>query len=141
MGFIQKEWLVYFYEADEYPYPEWLQFLKKGFKHCGALNFDPEKNVWIHLEYTHAGIKHSLLSKEQLENMLFYLKDYEVLRCPEKEQWQLFRIKDMTCVSFIMRLIGFYKWYILTPYQLYCALIKAGYKSFNEKIKDPNVKN
>jgi hypothetical protein len=73
--------------------------------------------------------------------MLFYLKDYEVLRCPEKEQWQLFRIKDMTCVSFIMRLIGFYKWYILTPYQLYCALIKAGYKSFNQKIKDPNVKN
>ena len=29
-----------------------------------------------------------------------------------------------------MRLIGYYKWWIFTPYQLYCALIKAGYKSF-----------
>jgi hypothetical protein len=49
MGHIQKEWLVYFYEADEYPYPEWLQFLKKGFKHCGALNFDPEKNKQMNI--------------------------------------------------------------------------------------------
>jgi len=72
--------------------------------------------------------------------MFFYLKDYKLLRCPVKNDWHLLRIKDLTCVAFIMRLIGFYKWYIFTPYQLYCALIKAGYKSFWDKTKDPNDK-
>jgi len=130
MGHIQKEWLVYFYEADEYPYPEWLQFLKKGFKHCGAISYNSKHDSWIHLEYTHAGIRLSHLDKKELEDMLAYLKQFKVLRCPVKDQWHLIRFKDLTCVAFMMRLIGFYKWYIITPYQLYCALIKQGYKSF-----------
>ena len=130
MGSVQKEWLVYFYEADEYPYPDWLQFLKKGFKHCGAISYNSKHDSWIHLEYTHAGIRLSHLDKKELEDMLDYLKQFKVLRCPVKDQWHLIRFKDLTCVAFMMRLIGFYKWYIITPYQLYCALIKQGYKSF-----------
>lgn len=130
MGSVQKEWLVYFYEADEYPYSDWLQFLKKGFKHCGAISYNSKHDSWIHLEYTHAGIRLSHLDKKELEDMLDYLKQFKVLRCPVKDQWHLIRFKDLTCVAFMMRLIGFYKWYIITPYQLYCALIKQGYKSF-----------
>ena len=130
MGSVQKEWLVYFYEADEYPYPDWLQFLKKGFKHCGAISYNSKHDSWIHPEYTHAGIRLSHLDKKELEDMLAYLKQFKVLRCPVKDQWHLIRFKDLTCVAFMMRLIGFYKWYIITPYQLYCALIKQGYKSF-----------
>ena len=141
MGSVQEEWLIYFYEASDHPYPEWLRFLKKGFKHCGALSYNSKNDIWVHLEFTHAGIRLSFLEKKELESMLGYLKQFKVLRCPVKNEWHMLRIKDTTCVTFIMRLIGFYKWYILTPYQLYCALIKAGYKSFNQKIKDPNVKN
>ena len=76
-------------------------------------------------------------SKDEVEDILGFLKQYKVLRCPVKDDWKLLRIKDITCVSWIMRLIGFYRWWIFTPYQLYCALIKAGYKSFYEP-KDPN---
>jgi len=89
MGHIQKEWLVYFYEADEYPYPDWLQFLKKGFKHCGAISYNSKHDSWIHLEYTHAGIRLSHLDKKELEDMLAYLKQFKVLRCPVKDQWHL----------------------------------------------------
>jgi hypothetical protein len=130
MGFIQTEWLVYFYEADNHPYSDWLRFLKKGYKHCGALSYYHAKDTWVHLEFTHAGIKLSYLDKKEVEDTFHYLSNFKMLRCPVRDQWHLLRIKDLTCVSFIMRLIGFYKWYIFTPYQLYCALIKAGYKSF-----------
>jgi len=140
MGSVQKEWLVYFYESPNHPYSDWLRFLKKGFKHCGAISYFSNIDCWVHLEFTHAGIRLSHLSKKELEDMFFYLKDYKLLRCPVKNDWHLLRIKDLTCVAFVMRLIGFYKWYIFTPYQLYCALIKAGYKSFWDKTKDPNDK-
>lgn len=133
MGYFQTEYLIYFYEAEDHPYSNWMKFLKKGFKHCGALSYYHEKDLWVQLEYTHSGIRMTYLNKEDVEVALNYLKNFKVLRCPIKEQWQLLRIKDITCVSFIMRLIGFYKWWIFTPYQLYCALRKAGYKSFWEK--------
>tara|TARA_A100000171_G_C2104952_1_gene131803 strand:+ start:145 stop:561 length:417 start_codon:yes stop_codon:yes gene_type:complete len=133
MGSVQKEWLIYFYEAKNHTYSDWLYFLKPGFKHCGGITYNADTDTWIHLEYTHAGIRLSFLDKKELEDMLAYLKYFEVLRCPVKDKWQLLRIKDMTCVSFVMRLIGFHKWWIFTPYQLYCALIKAGYKSFWEQ--------
>jgi hypothetical protein len=139
MGHIQTEWLIYFYESDDHSDSDWFTFLKKGFKHCGALSYSEKNDLWVHLEFTHLGIKLTYLEKKDIEDMLFYLKNFKVLRCPVKNQWHTLRIKDMTCVSFIMRLIGFYKWYIFTPYQLYCALIKAGYKSFwktNAKTKE-----
>jgi hypothetical protein len=133
MGSVQKEWLIYFYEAKNHTYSDWLYFLKPGFKHCGGITYNTDTDTWVHLEYTHAGIRLSFLDKKELEDMLAYLKYFKVLRCPVKDKWQLLRIKDMTCVSFVMRLIGFHKWWIFTPYQLYCALIKAGYKSFWEQ--------
>jgi len=73
------------------------------------------------------------LNKEQSKNLFAYLYDYEILVCPVKQDWHLFRIKELSCVSFVMRLIGFYRWYIITPWQLYCALRKAGYKRFWNK--------
>ena len=72
---------------------------------------------------------------EDCQKFLQYLYDYEILVCPIKDDWHLMRIKELSCVSFIMRLIGFYRWYIITPYQLYCALLKAGYKPFWNKSK------
>jgi len=142
MGYIQTEWLVYFYESDDHSDVDWFKFLKKGFKHCGALSYCEKHKLWIHLEFTHLGIKLTYLDKEDIETYFAYLKNFKVLKCPVKDQWHTLRIKDLTCVSFIMRLIGFYKWYIFTPYQLYCALIKAGYKSFwktNDKTKEKIV--
>ena len=32
MGFVQKEWLVYFYESELEPREDWLYFIKKGFR-------------------------------------------------------------------------------------------------------------
>jgi|TARA_R110002051_G_scaffold100647_1_gene171028 hypothetical protein len=138
MGFVQKEWLVYFYESDKDRYSDFMYFLKKGFKHCGAIGYVPDIKRWVHLEWTHEGITHHVLEEQEMANIISFLYDYKMLRCPVKTNHQLFRIKDFTCVSFIMKLIGFYKWYILTPYQLFCALQKNGYSSFYDNIRINN---
>ena len=141
MGYLQTEWLVYFYEADYHNKDDWLHFLKKDFKHCGAIGYDPHKDLWTHLEFTHQGISMEHLSDKDAHNFMAFFHRFKLLRCPVKYQWHNFRIKDVTCVTWIMRLIGFYRWYIFTPYQLYCALIKSGYKSFykaNDKKRKKN---
>ena len=63
MGSFQKEWLIYFYQAENYEYSDWLYFLRTGFKHCGGLTYNAEADQWVHLEFTHAGTKLSFLSK------------------------------------------------------------------------------
>lgn len=134
MGSVQKEWLVYFYEDGiRNRYSKYLFWLKPGFTHCGALQYDFDLKRWYHLQFTHAGIKLDVLTSTEANDIFSILYNFKILRCPIKDDWQFLRINALTCVSFIMRLIGFWKWYIFTPYQLYCALLKAGYKPFWEE--------
>ena len=46
----------------------------------------------------------------------------------------------MYCVSVIKSILGIKKPFIITPYQLYCALKKAGYKDYYDKIRRKNAK-
>ena len=143
MGSIQKEWLVYFYNARTVRYAKWTWWWKPkpGFSHCGALHYDTNVEKWLHVEFNHAGIETTILSPIAAENLFDKLYDFEILICPKKDDWHLMRIKELSCVSFIMRLIGFYRWWIVTPYQLYCALLKAGYSSFWQKRETNAKKN
>ena len=143
MGSVQKEWLVYFTDARTVRYAKWIWWWKPkpGFRHCGALHYDTNVEKWIHVEFNHAGIEITILSPIAAANLFDKLYDFEVLVCPKKDDWHLMRIKELSCVSFIMRLIGFYRWWIITPYQLYCALLKAGYSSFWQKRETNAKKN
>jgi hypothetical protein len=143
MGSVQKEWLVYFSDARTVRYAKWIWWWKPkpGFRHCGALHYDINVEKWLHVEFNHAGIETTILSPIAAENLFDKLYDFEILVCPKKDDWHLMRIKELSCVSFIMRLIGFYRWWIITPYQLYCALLKAGYSSFWQKRETNGKKN
>ena len=141
MGFVQKEWLIYFYENPKEERSPWLHFIKSGFRHCGALGYVQPIKRWVHLEWTHHGVRHILLDDDEMDKIISYMYDFKMLRCPVRRDWQLFRIKDMNCVSWIMRLIGYHRWYIFTPYQLYCALIKDGYSSFYNTNGQKKEKN
>ena len=136
-GSIQEEWLIYFHNTRTERYAKWIKWWKPpyGFAHCGALKYIPQHDVWEHIHFTHAGMRTEIISPKEANQFLDYLYDFEILVCPVKDDWHLMRIKELSCVSFIMRLIGFYRWYIITPYQLYCALLKAGYKPFWNKSK------
>ena len=106
MGFVQKEWLIYFYENPKEERSPWLHFVKKGFRHCGALGYVQPIQRWVHLEWTHMGVRHILLDDDEMNQIISYMYDFKMLKCPVKDLYQLLRIKDYTCVSFVMRLIG-----------------------------------
>ena len=49
MGSIQEEWLIYFHPATTKKYSKWTKWWcrKPNFGHCGALQYIPEKKIWI----------------------------------------------------------------------------------------------
>ena len=143
MGSIQEEWLIYFHPARTQRYSKWTKWWcrKPNFGHCGALQYIPEKKIWIDLQGTHNGIQVLILTPEEATDKLKYLHPYEILICPVKEDWHFTNLNLLSCVTLMMKLIGFYRWWIITPYQLYCALLNAGYKPFWNKSNKGNTKN
>ena len=143
MGSIQEEWLIYFHPARTQKYSKWTKWWcrKPNFGHCGALQNIHEKKIWIDLQGTHNGIQVLILTPEEATDKLKYLHPYEILICPVKEDWHFTNLNLLSCVTLMMKLIGFYRWWIITPYQLYCALLNAGYKPFWNKSNKGNTKN
>tara|TARA_B100000131_G_scaffold303164_1_gene326978 strand:- start:2776 stop:3168 length:393 start_codon:yes stop_codon:yes gene_type:complete len=129
MEYIQYQWIVYFYSPQKV---KWFQkWRKKGFHHCGAIRYDPEKKTWINLEVINSQVLLENLDREEVEKMIKGIKRLNgttvqltrriLTKNPSIFEWW---IKEHSCVSFVQRLIGMKRWFIFTPYQLYCALKK-----------------
>jgi|TARA_Y100000296_G_scaffold67492_1_gene80136 hypothetical protein len=141
MGSIQEEWLVYFFESkSRYSKYLWWWKHKPGFTHCGALKYIADKDVWEHIQGTHAGIRSEILDPNAASDLLAKLYHSKILVCPVKDDWHFVNLNLLSCVTFTMKLIGFYRWWIITPYQLYCALLNAGYKPFWKKRENHGQK-
>ena len=142
MGSIQTEWLIYFHPARTERYSKWTKWWcrKPNFGHCGALQYLPDQKIWIDLQGNHSGISLDILTEDEATTKLSYLYPYKILICPVKHDWHFANLNLLSCVSFMMKLIGFYRWWIITPYQLYCALRNAGYSSFWKKRENHGKK-
>ena len=108
----QNEWLVYFYENRDYH--RHTKFFKKGFKHCGVMGYDAEKKIWIISEYLFGKLNIEILNEDEVDK----ISKFPVIM----GSW----IKEHSCVSYVQRLIGWSRFWIFTPNQLYCALKKNG---------------
>jgi|TARA_R110000822_G_C15063127_1_gene467695 hypothetical protein len=131
MGFPQKEWLVYFYEASGHN--KSIRFFKKGYKHCGAIGYCVEKDIWIMQEFIYGKYNVEILEGKDVDTIFRFIKKVKgkVLKGTMKEDVKLGLprlfsswIKEHSCVSYVQRLLGMTYFWIFTPYQLFCALKK-----------------
>jgi hypothetical protein len=109
-----------------------MKWRKKGFHHCGGIKYDPQKKTWINFERIYGKLIIENLSKEEVDATLKKIKringriinktiEERAVKAPYIEWW----IKEHSCVSVIQNALGMNKWFIFTPYQLYCALNKS----------------
>lgn len=130
---IRSEWLIFFYTPFNPPwYTKWR---KKGYTHVGAISYQPDFKCWIMVEGLYGRLNIELMSNEEVQNVLSYVKRLHgmVIKGEEKitanfrgEWW----VKEHSCVSYMQRLLGLRKFWIFTPYQLFCALRKMGFTIF-----------
>ena len=129
----QNEWLVFFYQNEDYHRTH--RFFKKGYKHCGVMGYDPEKKVWIIVETLFSQLLIEVIEETKVDAIFRMIKQKKghIVKVPVKKKIPRFPvimgscIKEHSCVSYVQRLIGMSRFWVFTPYQLYCALKKDGY--------------
>ena len=127
---IRTKWLVFFYTPINPPwYTKWR---KRGFTHVGAMTFNAKHKCWVLVEGLYGRLNVEVLSRKQSEKVLSYVKRLHgiVLKGDEKDmpkfrgEWW---VKEHSCVSYMQRLLGLRKFFLFTPYQLFCALRKINF--------------
>tara|TARA_R100001463_G_scaffold85930_1_gene140852 strand:- start:4044 stop:4463 length:420 start_codon:yes stop_codon:yes gene_type:complete len=108
------------------------------------MTFNAEHKCWVMVEGLYGSLNVEILSKEESEKVLSYVKRLHgvILKGDENEnpnfrgEWW---VKEHSCVSYMQRLLGLRKFFIFTPYQLFCALRKMNFTIFVDariKTKD-----
>jgi len=129
----QNEWLVYFYESNDHH--RHIRFFKKGFKHCGVMGYEPHMKIWLLVEYNYGHLFVETLSKKEVDAIfrMIQIKKGHIIKVPVSYKLTGFPsfmgswIKEHSCVSYVQRLLGLNKFWIFTPYQLFCELKKKGF--------------
>jgi len=129
----QKRFIVFFLENEDYHRS--IRFFRKGFKHCGVLYYSEVTKHWYIAEYIYGQFLLEALSSKESTAFFQFLKNKKA-KCLNGEakfnhtgfpSFMKSWIKEHSCVSYVQRILGMNKWWIFTPYQLYCALKKMNF--------------
>ena len=93
-----------------------------------------KKKIWIISEYLFGKLNKEILNEEEVDKIfrLIQMQNGHILKVPIQDKISKFPvimgswIKEHSCVSYVQRLIGWSRFWIFTPNQLYCALKKNG---------------
>jgi len=99
------------------------------------MTFNTKHKCWVLVEGLYGRLNVEVLSKKKSEKVLSYVKRLHgiVLKGDEKEtpnfrgEWW---VKEHSCVSYMQRLLGLRRFWLFTPYQLFCALRKMNFTIF-----------
>tara|TARA_R100001129_G_C5319909_1_gene247353 strand:+ start:942 stop:1349 length:408 start_codon:yes stop_codon:yes gene_type:complete len=121
-----SRWVIYFIDRKS---QYWFDFFTKpGFRHCFIYGYDPLTNKWIAFDYALNGVFINILNTKQMlythHQILKKHKATAIVIESENKNKRLFNWVPMYCVSAIKYMIGMKNMFVITPYQLFCALKK-----------------
>jgi|TARA_R100000081_G_C4780543_1_gene151219 hypothetical protein len=135
------KWIICFCESKNIGI--WKYFTKHriGFSHVYAVNYDVELDLWKKIEFTTNGLVfHTLKGQKATELVLNMHLGGECVEIDVKDK-PIYMPRLFYCVSFIKHLCNVRKFWILTPYQLYCELRRLNGKVIfeaNDLLEQPN---
>lgn len=117
-------WIVCFCESKNYGLWKLFTFWRKGFGHVFAVRYDAYNKVWLMAECASEKINIDVMTDTEADEL--FCNMMELCTCVEVTDKRLKTQlpRWLYCVSFVKHLIGCNKWWIFTPYQLYCELLK-----------------
>tara|TARA_R100000278_G_scaffold8595_1_gene10563 strand:- start:2715 stop:3269 length:555 start_codon:yes stop_codon:yes gene_type:complete len=120
------KWIICFCESPNLGF--WKFFTKKHpkFSHAFAVQYFPELDQWIKIEFTTQGFNFIALQGENANELIAFM--ISECTCIEYEatSYPIWLPRLLYCVSFMKHLCNIRNIFILTPYQLYCELLKRG---------------
>ena len=129
-------WIVCFQKSPNIGIWRLFTLFRQDYGHVFAASYIIELDAWLRVEFASQRMRIELLVGEKSDELFYELMNSTV--CVEitakDNPIQLPRLNY--CTSFIKHLLGIKKFWILTPYQLYCELIKLGGKRMFEAEKE-----
>ena len=140
------KWIICF--CDSKNIGLWKLFTKNrvGFTHVYAVNYDPELDIWRKVEITTTGFDFQTLKGDKATELVLQMHIRDTCVEIDVKDHPIYIPRLFYCVSFIKHLCNVRKFWIWTPYQLYCELLKRkGSNIFEAKdLEEPingNVQN
>lgn len=130
------KWIICFRPALNIGIWKLFTLHKPDFQHVYAVRYDPDLKIWITFEFASQRFNFEWCSGEEAAYLVGDL--FENHKCVEIEASEgkpILTPRFMYCVSFVKHIVGINNPFILTPYQLYCELIKRGGKPIFESIE------
>ena len=116
------KWIICFCESKNIGL--WKLFTKnrRGFSHVYAVRYEPELDLWQKVEITTNGFDFKTLKGEKATELVLNMHlGGECIEIDVKDK-PIYIPRLFYCVSFIKHLCNVRKFWIWTPYQLYCEL-------------------
>jgi len=118
------KWIICF--CDSKNIGLWKLFTKyrAGFTHVYAVRYDPELELWQKVEITTNGFDFQSLKGEKATELVLNMHLCNTCVEVDIKYYPIYIPRLFYCVSFIKHLCNVRKFWIWTPYQLYCELLK-----------------
>tara|TARA_Y100001934_G_scaffold217928_1_gene258842 strand:+ start:1086 stop:1481 length:396 start_codon:yes stop_codon:yes gene_type:complete len=96
-----------------------LKVLKSGFRHCFIiLEFD---NFWCSIDPLSTYCEIQIFEKKHIQDLPLWLKyqGFDLIKAKiNRHDFKIRPFDYWSCVNLIKRILGIYKWWIITPWQL-----------------------
>ena len=132
------KWIVCF--CDSSNIGMWKLFTKgrKGFSHVFAVRFDTKNDIWTKYEFSTLGFRFESYKGEEADMLFDNMMNYWTCLAVVVEDKPVYMPRLMYCVSFVKHIVGINKFWVMSPYQLYCELLKNGAVPMFEEQGDKN---
>lgn len=128
--------IVCFCESPNYGPWKWFTFWRKGFNHCYVVDYDPKADVWMKAECASRRMIFDIYKEDESDFLIGSLVEYATCVDAKGFKTAIYLPRWLYCVSFVKHFLGIKKWWIFTPYQLYCELRKQGHQHIFEKEQE-----
>ena len=131
-------WIICFCESPNTGFWKLFTRNKPQFSHVFAVRYIVESDKWIRVEYATQGFNFNVYTEDEADYLVAFLIEKCVCIDYTPQKQQIFMPRLMYCVSFMKHLCNIHDFFILTPYQLHCELLKRGGKVIFTKEGEPN---
>lgn len=130
--------IVCFVESPNYGPWKLFTFWRKGYGHCFIVDYDPKTEVWMKAECASERMNFDVYAGDDVNVLVGHLVENATCLDARGQMTATYFPRWLYCVSFVKHFLGIKKWWILTPYQLYCELRKQGHKIIFDETGDVN---
>lgn len=121
------KWIFCFRETENIGLWRLFTFHRPQFGHVYCVRYEPSIESWIFAECSSKKINFDILRGEEADLLVHdMLNECICVECEQVDNEVIQAPRWLYCTSFANHIAGLKSFFIFTPYQLYCELIKRG---------------